>query len=268
VLGYPQGVRDVKLFAIFREPSAKFVSGLYYFARWAQRKRLLSTPPSNFTIDELDFLAMKSLEVRMKAPVHEYTVILGQLNEGSFKWGKIPGAADVSQAIFNLERDVAGAGVLDRIESFTVLVALELGWAPEALPCFDHVNAAPSSLKRDGGAKKFGLRDFRADQRTWIDDFLAAERKVYLAAAALARRQEALHPAHSELLSGYIERCRRTDMVDPQSTGHQKPNAAEGASGDLSENSSQLRISNMKAPKGALRDVSNEFSCAIRRRAG
>ncbi len=44
VRGFGSGLRAVKIFALFREPKSKFVSGLYYFARWEARK--VSLPPS------------------------------------------------------------------------------------------------------------------------------------------------------------------------------------------------------------------------------
>eukprot|EP00613_Pedinella_sp_CCMP2098_P040517 CAMPEP_0171784864 /NCGR_PEP_ID=MMETSP0991-20121206/62326_1 /TAXON_ID=483369 /ORGANISM="non described non described, Strain CCMP2098" /LENGTH=282 /DNA_ID=CAMNT_0012393241 /DNA_START=392 /DNA_END=1237 /DNA_ORIENTATION=+ len=252
VIGHLQGLRQVKLFAIFREPSAKFVSGLFYFARWEQRKRLLSTHPANLTVDELDFLAMKSLQVRMKAPVQEYTVILGQVEEGSLKWGEVANDVMVAKAVEHLERDVAGAGVLERIDSFTVLVALELGWAPSALPCFDHVNSAPRS-KRDG--RQFSLRDFRADQRAWIDRYMAAERKVYMAAAALARRQEASHRNHGHYLSEFQDRCWE-GANDFGSEG-------DGELGRI-RYSGEVRIRNMRAPKVEIHNTSSGLSSPFR----
>jgi len=63
-LGWALGQRSVKLLALFREPSAKFVSGIYYFARWQNKQRLFSAPPSNFTLAEFQKLAHASLEVR------------------------------------------------------------------------------------------------------------------------------------------------------------------------------------------------------------
>jgi len=62
-MGWAIGQRSVKLLALFREPSAKFVSGIYYFARWQNKQRLFSAPPSNFTLAEFQKLAHASLEV-------------------------------------------------------------------------------------------------------------------------------------------------------------------------------------------------------------
>jgi hypothetical protein len=46
-------------------------------------------------------------QVRMKAPVQEYTVILGQ-READFAWREVADDVTVRRAMRNLERDVSG----------------------------------------------------------------------------------------------------------------------------------------------------------------
>ena len=62
-LGWALGHRRVQLLALFREPRAKFVSGVYYFARWRNKQRLFGAPPANFSLAEFQQLAHASLEV-------------------------------------------------------------------------------------------------------------------------------------------------------------------------------------------------------------
>jgi hypothetical protein len=173
-------------------------------------------------------------QVRMKAPVQEYTVILAQ-READFKWGEDADAATVARAARNLERDVAGAGTLERPEAFAVLLALELHWDPQALPCFGTVNrgapVAPGSAgpsaggarSLDGAGRRFGWEDLRPDQQQYVAARMRGESEVYAFAGMLARRQETQHREHGPLLRAYSARC------------------APGGGG-------QLRITSMKAP--------------------
>ena len=62
-LGFDRGLREPKLVALFRDPVDRFISGVYYFARWEARAKLFSTPPKNFSLAEFDRLAHLSLQV-------------------------------------------------------------------------------------------------------------------------------------------------------------------------------------------------------------
>ena len=62
-MGWHEGLRQVRILVLLREPKAKFVSGLYYFARRENRRYLYSTHPANISLSEFDALAHASLEV-------------------------------------------------------------------------------------------------------------------------------------------------------------------------------------------------------------
>mmetsp|Transcript_54513 Transcript_54513/g.124200 ORF Transcript_54513/g.124200 Transcript_54513/m.124200 type:complete len:174 (+) Transcript_54513:244-765(+) len=106
-LGFDRSLREPKLVALFRDPVDRFISGVYYFARWEARAKLFSTPPKNFSLAEFDRLAHLSLQVRMKAPVQEYAVILSR-HARDFKWGQVAPKETVDRAKKNLESDLDG----------------------------------------------------------------------------------------------------------------------------------------------------------------
>jgi len=251
VRGWSTGLRAVKLFALLREPMAKFVSGLYYFSRWENRKKLFGSHPANFTLAELDELAHASLEVRMKAPVQEYTVILSR-HSTDFKWGTVADAGTVAKATASLQRDVSGVGVVERLGAFAVLLALELSWAPEALPCMDTVNSRSGGGDGGGGGGKskggsYGFSDLRPDQQAWVAGRMAAETAVYDFARSLAAVQEAAHGpgAHAGAYEAYERRCAGSQPGSSSSSS--SSGAVRGAFA-----SAEVRISNFKGERSKL----------------
>ena len=242
VRGWSSGVRNTRLLAIFREPTAKFVSGLYFFARRERKRRLESVPPQNLSLPELDDLARASLEVRMKAPVQEYTVVLAR-HEEDFKWGTIADAVTVARAMRNLELDLEVVGSADRVAAFLVLAALELGWDSSGLPCAGTVNARRTKKGDMGkGTKSYSYAHFRPDQQKYIADMMTAETQVYQHALATAAAQELKHPMHPTLLASYNKRCEMTDDED-EDGGNKKRHDYR------SSEPRQMRISSMKAAR-------------------
>ena len=195
--------------AIFRDPAEKFISGLYYFARWQNKKLLETTHPSNLSLAELDRLAYASLQVRMKAPVQEFTVILAR-HRSDFKWGVPADRPTIERATEALERDFDVVGVAERVSRFVVLAALHLQWNPESLPCTGQVNARLARSPDDKVPRRstYRLKDFRTDQRHWIERYMLPEREVYNKALALAMSQEAtVHVHFDEIVDAYERRC-------------------------------------------------------------
>jgi hypothetical protein len=235
-IGYTQGIRMVKVFSIFREPNAKFVSGMYFFSRWELRKKLFSTHPANLTMDEFDMIAKAALYVRMKAPVHEYVEILGQ-SEKSVQWKEKIDHSIIDKAKANLKRDVDGIGILENFDSFIILLTLELKWNPEHVPCLGKINTGhfssvetssatttASKSMNSEGTITYGFKDLRQDQQNFVSNMMLPEKEVYDYAKELAQLQEKKHDQFEVHKALYQQRCTSEHPSSSSSSSSFSPN--------------------------------------------
>lgn len=231
-IGFSEGIRTIKIFTLFREPKTKFVSGMYFFARWENRKKLFSQHPANLTLGEFDDIAKSALQIRMKAPVQEYTEIFGKTPEKNLKWKEIANKEIIEKAKINIKRDIDGIGILEDIDNFVILLSLELGWEPRELPCMGRVNKGHFSHNEDKTMMTYGYKDLRKDQQEFVSHLMVAEIEIYEYAIQLATEQEMKYgrSTFKSYLKQYQNKCEEADddirittmRVDAMKTTKQK----------------------------------------------
>ena len=173
-----------KLLAVFREPVARFVSGVMYYARRRERAALRRVPPAQLTRDHFEaWLAPRyAISRGYDFDGYEYTAVMsGMLGPSASTSRRL--AERTRAARRNLERWVDAVGVTENMDAFVVLMALTLGWPPRAFGCYSLRNVGPRAPTQranqsERAERRVSASDLNPRVRSWVRERLSNEIEV------------------------------------------------------------------------------------------
>ena len=174
-----------KLLAIFREPVARFVSGVMYYARGRERAALRRRPPAQLTRDHFEgwLKPRYSISRGYDFDSYEYTLVMSGMLAPHFSGTSRRLAERTRVARRNLERWVDAVGVTEAMDAFVVLMAFTLGWPPHAFGCYSLRNVGPPAPTRHANQSVRAERRVAASElnprvRSWLHERLRNEIEV------------------------------------------------------------------------------------------
>lgn len=177
----------VRLFTVVRKPTDKFLSAAYFWKRHvpeALQAKLEADRPDQLETQDIDELAtaifkLGSDRFAAPGPLLQYSYVFGRI---SSKERDRPTEHDRQVACERIQSEFT-VGVTEKMESFIVLVSLEMGWSLEEM-CYypSHVNK-----KRPLTAR------FRPEVLAHIEDKLAPDQMLYDCAARAHDTQSRAH---------------------------------------------------------------------------